>query len=339
MADNYLAIKLTSPTAGVFGDGAFTGALGHNGGTVPPGSVTGYNTDINFWAIPPITPAVGERHPARTVGKRIVYVNGIGTSRQAHADTVKLLSVVSGASVVGIYNQSGDGGGSGFLDYVADLVQCLGDKSGLSNNPATHTMAKAIYDACVSGVHLNVVAHSQGAIITSRAARQAIGMLLDRYGRMDHTIRPLIENVERRRGFFESVGRGLIGANDVDRVLLGVALRRLQPSIEERLHDFVSIQTFGGAARFYPNGPLYRHVVNFWDPVPNLFGQGDIITGPGRGARVETIDRNTGLPIRDFDDHSMDGVYLQSSEYFVDRNGRRVDSNYVPIDMTMVRTN
>ena len=62
------------------------------------------------------------------------------------------------------------------------------------------------------------------------------------------------------------------------------------------------------------------------------------MTGPGRGARVEQIDRNAGSMIRDFDDHSMDGVYLQSSEYFVDRSGKKVDSNYIPVDMNMVRS-
>ena len=336
MADNNPAIVLTQPTVAAIGDGDFSGALG-DGGRTPPGSITRYApSSKHFWEVPPITPAAGERHPATAVSKRIVYVNGIGTPYAAHGYTVKLLSVVTGAAVVGIYNQSGDGRDT---NIFYDLIQCLGDKTGLSNNPATHTMAKAIYDSCTSGVYLNIVAHSQGAIITSRALRQAIGMLLDHYGRMDHTVRPLIENVERRHGFWESVGRGLIGADDVDRMALAIALQRLLPSIEQRLQSYVSVQTFGGAARFYPNGPLYRHVYNFWDPVPNLFGQGDIMTGPGRGARVEEIDRNSGMVIRDFDDHSMDGVYLQSSEYYVDRTGRKVDNHYIPVDMTMVRTN
>ncbi len=334
---NNPAIVLNQPTITQFGDGSFTGANGVTGGNTPPGSVKGFEPLSNyFWEIPAITPSVGERQPANPAhGKRIVYINGINTPMTSHAYTVKLISVVSGAVVIGIYNQSGDGTNG---NIFFDLVQCLGDKSGLSNNPATRTLAKCVYDSCVSGVHLNIAAHSQGAIITSRGIRQGIGMLLDRYGRMSNQVRPLIEAVERRRGFFESVLRGAIGADDMDRIRLEQALRRhILPNVETRLRDYVSAQTFGGAGRFFPNGPLYRHVFNAWDPVPVLFGQGDLITGPGRDARVEEINRNAGSRFQDFEDHSIDGVYLQSSQYYVDRTGRKVDNNYIPIDMTMVR--
>lgn len=335
MADNPYEIKLNEPETDTFSDGDFTGSFDPATSHQPPGHIRGYSSSYLFWEVPPITPAIGERRPATQTNRRILYINGIGTNRAAHAYTLKLISVVSGAAVIGIYNQSGDGKST---NPIFDLVQCLGDKTGLSNNPATRTLAKAVYDSCVSGVYLNIVAHSQGAIITSRGLRQGIGLLLDRYGRMSSKVRPYIENVERRRGFFESVMRGAIGADDRDRLLLEIALRQeILPLVEERLGSFVSVQTFGGAGRFFPNGPLYRHVYNAWDPVPNLFGQGDIFTGPGRGAVVEQINRNTGSPITDFDDHSMDRVYLQSSQYFVDRNGKRVDNNYIPIDMSRVR--
>ena len=331
-----MAITVNPPTITLFSDGNYTGANGATGGTAPPGSVAGFNGTSFFWQVPAITPAVaGGQQAGAPARKRIVYINGIGTPRAAHAYTVVLLSVVTGANIVGIYNQSGDGESTNIFN---DLVQCLGDKTGLSDNPATNTLAKAVYDSCVSRVYLNIVAHSQGAIITSRGIRQGIGKLLDYFGRRSNTVRPLIENVERRRGFWESVGRGLIGANDADRLNLEIALRReILPIVEQRLSSYVSAQTFGGAGRFFPNGPVYRHVYNAWDPVPNLFGQGDIFTGPGRGARVEQITRNSGSAIRDFDDHSMDGVYLQSSPNYVDREGKKVDNNYIPVDMGMIR--
>ena len=337
MADNP-AIVLKQPNTAVFSDGDFTGANGTDGGRTPPGSVRGFRpSNHQFNSIPPITPAVGERHPAAPVlNKRIVYVNGIGTPREAHAYTIKLISVVTGAVVVGIYNQSGDGESPAIF---SDLVQCLGDKMGIGNNPATNTLAKCVYYSCVSGSYLNIVAHSQGAIITSRALRQGIGQLLDHYGRQDNQVRPYIEKIERNRGFFARVGRAVFGLDNIERLQLQVLLQeKILPVVERRLDACVTAQTFGGAGRFFPNGPRYRHVFNSWDPVPNLFGQGDIMTGPGRGARVEQIDRNAGSMIRDFDDHSMDGVYLQSSEYFVDRSGKKVDSNYIPVDMNMVRS-
>ena len=337
MADNP-AIVLKQPATGVFSDGDFTGANGVEGGRTPPGSVRGFNPpNYQFWQVPPITPSVGERHPASPVlNKRIVYINGIGTPRTAHAYTIKLISVVTGAVVVGIYNQSGDGETPAIF---SDLVQCLGDKTGIGNNPATNTLAQCVYDSCVGGKYLNIVAHSQGAIITSRGLRQGIGQLLDYFGRKDHQVRPYIEKIERHRGFFASVGRAVLGLDNIERLQLQMLLQeKILPVVERSLEAWVSVQTFGGAGRFFPNGPRYRHVFNAWDPVPNLFGQGDIFTGPGRDAKVEKIDRNAGSPISDFDDHSMDGVYLQSSEYFVDRSGRKVDSSYIPVDMNMVRS-
>lgn len=331
------AITLHPPAVTAFTDGQFTGANGASGGNTAPGAVRGYNQNsYRFWQIPAITPAVGERHPVlASPNKRIVYINGINTSMAAHAYTVKLASVVSGASAIGIYNQSGDGTNT---NIAFDLVQCLGDKTGLSNNPATKTVGKAIFDACVNEVYLNIVAHSQGALITSRGLRQGIGLLLDYYGRRNSQVRPLIEQVERRRGFFESVMRGMINAGDIDRARLEAALRtQILPLVESRLHSYVSVQTFGGAGFLFPNGPLYRHVNNGWDPVSNAFGQGAFFHRGGRGAQQVQIERNAGSRFRDFDDHSIESVYLQASQYYVDRNGARVDNNYVPIDMNMVR--
>ena len=331
MADNP-AIVLEHPNAGIFGDGDFTGANGVDGGRVAPGNVRGFNpSSYSFWQVPPITPAVGERHPAKPVlNKRIVYINGIGTPRTAHAYTIKLISVVTGAVVVGIYNQSGDGVEVGLF---SDMLQCLTDKMGIGKNPATNTLAKCIFDACTSGKYLNIVAHSQGAIITSSALRQGIGKLLDYHGRKDAEARPLMEKIDRQ-------GINILGLDNIERLRLYVILQeRIQPVVERYLNAFVSVQTFGGAGRFFPDGPRYRHVFNAWDPVPMLFGQGDADTaGPGRGALVEQIERNAGLPIRDIDDHSIDSVYLQASEFFVDRSGTKVDTNYIPIDMNMVRS-
>lgn len=332
-----MAIELSSPSITPFGDGEYVGAYGQ-GGVQQPGSFSGYHPDNLFWGVPGITPAISERHVATpALNKRIVYINGINTSMAAHANTLKLLTTVTGAVVIGIYNMSGDGTDG---NIFFDLVQCLGDKTGLSNNPATKTLAKAVFNSCTSGVYLNIVAHSQGGIITSRGLRQGIGKLLDHYGRMHKDVRPIIESLEKKRGFFENVVRGLIDANNTERIMLNAALKKhILPIVEKKLNQYVSAQTFGGAGRFFPNGPVYRHVYNSWDPVPNLFGQGDIMTGPGRGAVVQKISRNSGSPIADFDDHSMDGVYLQSSLYYTDRKGKKVDTNYIPVDMNMVRAN
>ena len=193
-------IKLKQPVNTAFTDGQFVGANG-NGGTTPPGSFKGFAADTTYyWNVPSITPKIAERKPILpATNKLIIYINGINTTRAVHAYTVKLVSVVSGARVVGIYNQSGDGDST---NMVYDLVQCIGDKLGLSNNPATNTAAKCIYFACINKKFLNFAAHSQGALITSRALRQGIGMLLYHYGRNNRHVKPLIAKVEKRRNFF-----------------------------------------------------------------------------------------------------------------------------------------
>lgn len=318
-------------------DGAFSGLA--PGEPSPPGNICGYPPTKTFYSIPPVTVRTTAGQRMTSVNKRIVYVNGIGTPRATHAYTVKLISVITGANVIGIYNRSGDGTDT---NLFFDLIQCLGDKTGLSNNPATNTLARSAFKACTDAMYLNVVAHSQGAIITSRAMRQAIGMLLDFYGRRDPTVRPLLEEADAVLN--SSIWRQVFALqiqhvrDSMILIKLNDALeKKIRPIVEDKLDSYVSVQTFGGAARFYPDGPRYRHVYNFWDPVPMLVGQGDILTRPGRGARVEEINRNSDMRIRDIADHSITDLYMQSSNNYVDRNGRKVDNNYIPIDMNMIR--
>ena len=317
-------------------DGTFSGLAA--GPPTPPGTINGYPSSRNYFGIPPVTAVTAAVQRVAPVNKLIVYVNGIGTNRDTHAYTVKLISVITGANVIGIYNQSGDGMESGKGDMLIDGIQCLGDKTGLGNNVATNTLARSVFKACTSAMPLNIVAHSQGAIITSRAMRQGIGMLLDFYGRRDPTVRPLLERADviLNASIWQRVLAGTFRQVQELTFLmsLNAALQeKILPIVEQKLNEFVSAQTFGGAARFYPNGPRYRHVFNVWDPVP-LFGQNDIFTGPGRGARVESIDRDSEGFITD---HSITDLYLQSSDHYIDQNGNRVDNNYIPIDMNMLR--
>ncbi len=52
-----------------------------------------------------------------------------------------------------------------------DLLQCVGDKLNVGHNPAVESMARLIEHSVRAGEPLNVVAHSQGALCTSRAVR------------------------------------------------------------------------------------------------------------------------------------------------------------------------
>lgn len=58
--------------------------------------------------------------------------------------------------------------------------------------------------------------------------------------------------------------------------------------LERKLED-VRVTTFGGAARFYPDGPSYTHVINRSDLVPMGTGLG-LLGYAGRGAVVHDID-------------------------------------------------
>lgn len=143
----------------------------------------------------------------------------------------------------------------------------------------------------------------------------------------------MMDLADRRRNLFDRF------YTDADERRRNELVReRIMPRVERALKSYVSVQTFGGAASFFPDGPVYRHVYNAFDPVAFLFGQGNPIHGGGRGSESERLSRNSASPLPDFSpDHSVNNIYLQPSQFYVDRRGRRVDSNYFPIDMGLVR--
>lgn len=96
--------------------------------------------------------------------KKVVFVNGILNSADDHCDSLKAIAKKRCAAVLGVYNKS-DGG---FL-ASKDLWQCLKDKMGIGDNPANDTLRDIIQDHVNSGEPLEIMAHSQGALITSRA--------------------------------------------------------------------------------------------------------------------------------------------------------------------------
>ena len=74
----------------------------------------------------------------------------------------------------------------------------------------------------------------------------------------------------------------------------------------ERVMSRVRVETFGGAAGYYPNGPQYVHYVNRLDPVPGLFGLGPVaspLVHPGRGAVVHRFTETHNV-------HGFDDTYL-----------------------------
>ena len=74
----------------------------------------------------------------------------------------------------------------------------------------------------------------------------------------------------------------------------------------ERMLGRVRVETFGGAAGGYPDGPQYVHYVNRLDPVPSLFGLGPFpnpFVRAGRGAVVHRFNENDNV-------HGFEATYL-----------------------------
>jgi hypothetical protein len=151
---------------------------------------------------------------------RVVYINGIWNDEAIQRDTMQRIADATGAEVIGLHNATG-------ATKSEDVLQCLEDKLDMGKNAAVDSMAHLIAESVRSGEPLNVIAHSQGALCTSRA--------------VDHAIRELRES-----------------GMDPD-------------SIKDGMTN-VHIQTFGGAAHTYPDGPQYFHHINIHDPVPTTFG-------------------------------------------------------------------
>ena len=348
-------IEIIPPRVINFRDGYFTGASG-GGGVTFPGSMTDFPPNTYFRNVSPITPLTSRLpEAAHRTNKRIVYVNGIQTFSQGHGNTVKLISVITGADVCGVYNMTGDGReravsentemvlsiisppagaaarGVNLLHtingFLTDLGQCIDDKLlQVQNNPATLTLAGAIFQACMNNSPINVIAHSQGAIITSGALRVAISALAIVYTRE--------ETANRSHSFLQTL-HDISVFGQIERFN---RIRRINQRIKTLTHRLVSIQTFGGAATWYPDGPWYRHVYNTaaWnsgDPVAKLFGQGNIFAHPGSGASVERLHRG-GRGVSG--NHSIDNNYLQTSPAY--SGGEIVhDTTYVPIHLNMIR--
>lgn len=189
-------------------DKRFDGQLvGAGGETFAPGTPLG--------DIPAVTPAGGPRN-----NETLIYVNGISTTVGGQANSLQAVADVTGSRVVGVHNAT--------EGFGVDVLQSLGDKLDLGNNPAVDTLADTVYNELRAGRDVHLMAHSQGALITSRALQDVKNRLM-------------LED----------------GVSQAD---------------AERMMNSIKVETFGGAARRYPDGPQYVHYVNRNDGVPQAFG-------------------------------------------------------------------
>lgn len=153
-------------------DGSFVGS---NGQTFPA------NTSLSD--IPAVVPNGGVRN-----NETLIYVNGIRTNVAGQANSLQAIADNTGSRVVGIHNAT-EGTG-------VDLLQSFGDKLDIGNNPAVDTLADTVYNELRAGREAHLMAHSQGAIITSRALEDVKNRLMLEDGMSRRNAEGLMNNIK-----------------------------------------------------------------------------------------------------------------------------------------------
>ncbi len=258
--------KVRSLNNQIFGgskpDRAFDGHLvGAGGQTFPPGTP--------LRDIPGVTPR-NNPNPTET----FIYVNGIQNTKDQQFNSMQAIADRTGAKVVGIHNAT--------EGMVADLAQCVKDKLDKGHNPAVDSMADTVYEELKAGRGVHLFAHSQGALVTSRA----------------------LKDVANRLRIEDGMSKA-----DVEKLL-----------------SKVKVETFGGAAANFPNGPQYVHYVNNKDIVPTWFGQGngkgkddEWARNGGKGAVIHRFEHGSGITGA----HGLGDAYLpQRVDFAKARNGQ-----------------
>jgi len=153
-------------------DGHFVGA---NGQTFAP--------DTPLSEIPAVTPNGGVRN-----NETLIYVNGIQTNVGGQANSLQAIADNTGSRVIGVHNATGS--------FVGDILQSLGDKLDIGNNPAVDTLADTVYNELRAGRDVHLMAHSQGAIITSRALQDVKNRLMLEDGMSRRDAEALMNNIK-----------------------------------------------------------------------------------------------------------------------------------------------
>ncbi len=136
-------------------DGAFVGAS-------PKGAAAGqaWSSKTDWTGLEGIKPNNG-----RACEGKCLYVNGMNCSLSSQMKSLQEIANTTGHEVIGIHNAT--------EGFIKDVGQCITDKMNIGNNGAHKTLTDTIYNHIKSKPDepLNIVAHSQGGIITSRALR------------------------------------------------------------------------------------------------------------------------------------------------------------------------
>ena len=191
-------------------------------------------------------------------GPLVIHVNGIRTDAKTHIKAMKDAARHTGQPVIGIRNMT-DGMGDDVAQTNRDnkyQPKDLGDlalQSPSRINPATKALAETVMAQLKAGRPVHLMAHSQGAAITSSAL---------------HVVKSFIEGDPSQTG------------------LAPAEQQRLREA-----YNNMNVETFGGATKTYPEGPNYVHFIHHQDWVVNtqglLSGDPDTIKARSGGEKAE----------------------------------------------------
>jgi hypothetical protein len=220
-------------------------------------------------------------------GPKIIEINGINTSVDVQKSNAQFLADKTGRDVHAIHNATGG--------LMEDAVQFLNDKYVRCNNPAVNTVRDIVLDAVKKGERIDLVCHSQGAIITERA-------LCEAQAELKQELKPAMYERFLGADWQKITKKSFPAPSEARKIFL--AEQALAGQVESMLSN-VRVESFGGAARMWPDGPKYVHHVNMNDPVPGMFGMSFVMppTHPGKGAIVHRFSE-----LHPTDKHGADAV-------------------------------
>ena len=113
----------------------------------------------------PLSQIPGVQPDGKAAKGTIVYVNGMLTPLTQQLQDMKDIANTTGAQVLGVHNSTGG--------VAPDAMQSMADVAGVGKNEAVESLTKTLIAELSAGREVHLVAHSQGAIITQRALREA----------------------------------------------------------------------------------------------------------------------------------------------------------------------
>lgn len=153
-------------------DGHFVGAGGQT-----------FSPETRLSDVSAVTPRGGV-----TNNETLIYVNGIRTNVQGQANSLQAIADQTGSRVIGVHNAT--------QNSAVDILQSLGDKLDIGSNPAVDTLADTVYNELRAGRQVHLLAHSQGAIITSRALQDVKNRLMAEDGMSRSEAERLMNNIK-----------------------------------------------------------------------------------------------------------------------------------------------